>query len=128
MSESKEIIIPKIKLNLERKEWSKIQKQKIEDAQGCLINLISSSEFVKFTKNSSIANNNAVKIGEKTLEIDKEALLKKLDNDEISLSELNKLKKVFYSIEDQDTEDQLYAAKFGSKKRNNNIVNKHKKI
>lgn len=81
-------------------------KDKIEQAASIVQNLLTNLEFVKFTKNTNLDKKKTGK--EYDMEfIDKE-LLRKLDNKEdLSIKELNKLKKVYYQNEDYDIEKKL---------------------
>lgn len=81
-------------------------KDKIEQAASIVQNLLTNLEFVKFAKNTNLDKKKTGK--EYDMEfIDKE-LLRKLDNKEdLSIKELNKLKKVYYQNEDYDIEKKL---------------------
>ena len=83
----------------------------IDKAQEHIQAMMINSNFVKLTKASKI-NNKEVN---RNINIDVKRLCQKLDDDKISLKELNLLKKVFYLTEDKDSEIQLYDAKVDSK-------------
>jgi len=84
---------------------------KIDKAQEHIQAMMINSNFIRLTKASKI-NNKEVN---RNISIDVKRLCQKLDEDEISLKELNQLKKVFYLNEDKDSEAKLYEAKIDSK-------------
>ena len=116
MASNFNVTILKKNINLSKKELSAIQQLAIDKAQAQVQSILSDSEFVKV---SSVENMNNKEAKQKTVKIDVENLTKKLEEDNIKLSELNKLKSVFYLTEDYDTEEELYRNKIANK---NDIV------
>ena len=84
---------------------------KIEKAQEQIQAMMIDSNFIKLTKE---ANVNSKEVN-RNISIDVKKLCQKLDDDKITLRELNVLKRVFYLSEDKDSEVQLYNAKVDSK-------------
>ena len=113
MASNFNVTILKKNINLSKKELSAIQQLAVDKAQAQVQSILSDSEFVKVSSIENMNNNDGKK--KKTVKIDIEELTKKLDQGNIKLAELNKLKSVFYLTEDYDTEEELYRKKVANK-------------